>query len=64
MGKKLSNIKDSVVTVGLLMAAFAASLLFLRFDVEEHITTVVVFAVSYILSYLLNQLPIIKKYLV
>ena len=53
MGKKLSNIKDSVVTVGLLMAAFAASLLFLRFDVEEHITTVVVFAV-FLISLLTN----------
>ena len=45
MKKSYSYIKDSIVTVGLLAAAFAASLLFLRFDVEEHITTVFVFAV-------------------
>ena len=45
MRKNTSYVKDSVVTVVLLAAAFAASLLFLRFDVEEHITTVFVFAV-------------------
>ena len=45
MRKNTSYIKDSIITVGLLGAAFAASLLFLRVDVEEHITTVVVFAV-------------------
>ena len=45
MRKNASYLKNSIVTVGLLMAAFAASLLFLQIDVEEHITTVFVFAV-------------------
>ncbi|MBR4867187.1 MAG: PAS domain-containing sensor histidine kinase [Clostridia bacterium] len=45
MRKNTSYIKDSAITVGLLIAAFASSLLFLQFDVEEHITTVFVFAV-------------------
>ena len=45
MKKAYKYIKDSLVTIGLLIAAFAASLLFLQFDVKEHITTVFVFAV-------------------
>ena len=44
--KRISGwIKDSAITVGLLAAAFAVSLIFQRYDVEEHTTTVFVFAV-------------------
>lgn len=53
MRKASSYIKGAVATVGLLAAAFVASLLFLRFDVEEHITTVFVFAV-FLISLITN----------
>ena len=52
--KKLSTcLKDSVITIILLLAAFSASLLFQRFDVEEHTTTVFVFAV-FLISLITN----------
>lgn len=52
--KKLSiYLKDSVVTTILLLAAFGSSLLFQRFDVEEHTTTVFVFAV-FLISLITN----------
>lgn len=44
--KKVSNcLRDSGITVFLLLLAFAVSLLCQKLDVEEHTTTVFVFAV-------------------
>ena len=52
--KKLSIcLKDSVITAILLLAAFGASLLFQKVDVEEHTTTVFVFAV-FLISLITN----------
>ena len=44
--KKISTyLKDSIITIILLLAAFGASLICQQFNVEEHTTTVFVFAV-------------------
>lgn len=52
--KKVSNyLKDSVVTVILLLVAFGVSLLCQKLDVEEHTTTVFVFAV-FLISLITN----------
>ncbi len=52
--KRSSNyLRDSVITVALLLLAFGASLLCQRLDVEEHTTTVFVFAV-FLISLLTN----------
>ena len=52
--KKLSTcLKDCVITTILLLAAFGSSLLLQQFDVEEHTTTVFVFAV-FLISLITN----------
>ena len=49
--KKLSKyLRDTAITIVLLLLAFAVSLLCQKLDVEEHTTTVFVFAVFLILS--------------
>ena len=45
MGRITGYIKDSLITIVLLVAAFGVSLLCQKLDVEEHTTTVFVFAV-------------------
>lgn len=53
MKKNTGYFLDSVVTVALLLGAFGISLLCQKFDVEEHTTTVFVFAV-FLISLLTN----------
>lgn len=53
MRENTNYLKDILVTVVLLIATLMISLLFLRFDVEEHITTIFVFAV-FLISLITN----------
>ena len=53
MGKMMGSIKDGVTTFVLLMGAFGVSLVCQRFNVEEHTTTVFVFAV-FLISLITN----------
>ena len=61
MGKMMGSIKDGVTTFVLLMGAFGVSLVCQRFNVEEHTTTVFVFAVFLICSLVSGSMPALLK---